>query len=359
VAFDSGSLVQLRRLLDADESPRHDQLDRLFRDEAAVPADDLEGVLGVADTRCLVDLGLLRRVDGRFEPLARIDRVGRLHVASDLRRHRRKANFVVEPGPASFLLSRHVEPPGGGRALDLGCGSGIQSLLLGAAGASVVALDINPRAVAFCRFNAALNGLRRVEPALGDFLAEPADADLDGRFDLVVSNPPFVLAPAHELTYRDRSLPGDLVSRRTVERVARALAPGGRGYVLCNWIDRGGRDWSAPVRGWLRGPAVDAVVTRTDVRSPEAYAATWTRDLPPTQREEAAAAWTRALQAEGVRRIHVGIVALRRASGPGWLQRRRITTVDRAVDRAQRPVGEAGWTGSVLRGLAARLGGHD
>jgi hypothetical protein len=194
----------------------------------------------------------------------------------------------------------------------------------------VEAVDINPRALGFTRFNAALNGRRGMTVAPGDFLADEWDERYDGRFETVVANPPFVLAPNRVLTYRDRSLPGDLVSRRTVERVGRALAPGGRGYALGNWIDRG-EDWSEPVLGWIEPLGVDALILRLGNHGPADYAAIWTRDLPVPERAPATAAWAHALEAEGVRRIHVGLVAIGRPT-----RRRPIRIV--AVDRAAGPV---------------------
>jgi methylase of polypeptide subunit release factors len=249
--------------------------------------------------------------EDRVEPLARIDVVGRLLVASDLRRLRRAGDFVVGPGPASFLLARHVRPDVRGRLLDLGSGSGIQGLLLGDRGTEVLGIDINPRAIGFARFNAGLNDRPRSRAELGDFLGEPPDRRFDGRFDTVVANPPFVLAPRHELTYRDRPLDGDEVGARTVEQVGRALARGGRGYVLCNWIDRAD-GWSRPVRDWVAGSGLDAAVLRVGTLEPDAYAAIWTRDVPTDQRGGAIAAWAAGLRAEGVERIHVGIVAVAR-----------------------------------------------
>jgi methylase of polypeptide subunit release factors len=222
------------------------------------------------------------------------------------------------------------------RALDLGCGSGIQGLLIAAGrasnadGASVLALDVNPRALAFCRFNAALNDLSMVDVRAGDFLAQAIDESLDDRFDLVVANPPFVLAPSHELVYRDRSLPGDGVSRRTVERAARALAPGGRGYILCNWIDDGYGDWTAAVREWVEALPVDTLVTRVADDSPATYAARWTKDLPAEARPAATAIWAASLEAEGVRRVHVGVIAIERPTAQ-TTQMRRFVAVDRVT----------------------------
>ena len=57
------------------------------------------------------------------------------------------------------------------------------------------------------RLNAALNRGRRSTSATGS-LFEPVAGE---RFDLVVTNPPFVVSPATDerLVYRDSGLPGD------------------------------------------------------------------------------------------------------------------------------------------------------
>jgi ribosomal protein L11 methyltransferase len=94
-----------------------------------------------------------------------------------------------------------------GRVLDIGAGSGILGLAAARAGArNVVALDIDPVAVAVARANVAANGLRarvRVEKARPGRLLAP------GRFDLIVAN---ILAP---------------VVARLAPRIAPRLKPGG------------------------------------------------------------------------------------------------------------------------------------
>lgn len=333
VSVELDVLGRLRRLFrDGDEAESR-LLATMFEREAPTARSDVDAILDTGDIRCLVDLDLVRRHGERYLPLARIDRVDGLLVASDLRDRRRQADFVVEPGPASFLLAGFVRRGHPGKTLDLGCGSGIQGLVLASAGGAVVAIDINPRAVGYARFNGAFNGFRDIRPEVGDFLSDRDDGRRDGRFDTVVANPPFVLAPACELTYRDSPLPRDRVSMRTIERAARALAPGGRGYVLCNWIDEDGMDWSAPVRRWLEPCDVEAVVTRVGDLAVVPYAAIWNRDLAEPQRSLAISAWRRALEAEGVRRVHVGVVAMGRADDR---TRRRPRFI--ALDRREQAV---------------------
>ncbi len=75
--------------------------------------------------------------------------------------------------------------------LDLGTGSGV----LGLRGAShcdrVTAVDINPRALMFAGFNAHLNFVDNIELLEGSWFEPVAGR----RFDLIVSNPPYVVSP--------------------------------------------------------------------------------------------------------------------------------------------------------------------
>src|SRR5437879_1195044 len=97
-------------------------------------------------------------------------------------------------------------------ALDLGCGGGIQALFAARHSEHVIAVDKNPRALDFTRFNAQLNGLRNVEGRQGD-LFEPV-AGL--RFDLIVCNPPYVISPESRYTFRDSGRRGDALCEDVV-----------------------------------------------------------------------------------------------------------------------------------------------
>jgi SAM-dependent methyltransferase len=309
----------LRELLEAFGQHAPALRHRLFEQELAVPLGAVGGALRPTDIDRLIAAGLVRLAGEDIVPRVRIDPVEALLVASDLRHHRRQRDFVLGPGPAGFLLARHVRRPVRAPLLDLGTGSGLQALLLGEAGTDALGLDINPRAVDYARFNAELNGRPRLRVEVGDFLGPTPDRRLDRRFGTVVANPPFVLSPMSEITYRDRPLPGDEVGARTVERVTRALARDGTGYLLCNWIDRG-NDPDGPPLAWARAAGGVASVSRLGTRDPEAYAEVWTRDLDPEHRPAATAEWAAALRAEGVDRIHVGVIGLRpaRRAWLGW-----------------------------------------
>ena len=74
-------------------------------------------------------------------------------------------------------LADHPEAVRGKRVLDFGAGSGVAGIAAAKAGAAnVVACDLDPLALAACRANAQLNGVRLSESS--DFFAEPHTYDV-------------------------------------------------------------------------------------------------------------------------------------------------------------------------------------
>ncbi len=111
------------------------------------------------------------------------------------------------------------------RAVDIGCGTGAGAIAVAkrAPGAEVLAVDINDRALRYAGVNTALAGLTsQVRPCRSDLLD-----DVDGSFDLIVSNPPFMIDPAGR-TYRDGGGPsGHGLSLAIIDVAAERLARGG------------------------------------------------------------------------------------------------------------------------------------
>ncbi len=96
------------------------------------------------------------------------------------------------------LVRMLLEGPAHRRVLDVGTGSGAIAVTLAAEwpGAEVEAWDISAGALATAAANAAVHGVeRRVRFVECDVLAAPSVAE---KFDLVVSNPPYVLDSERE-----------------------------------------------------------------------------------------------------------------------------------------------------------------
>ncbi len=110
------------------------------------------------------------------------------------------------------------------RAVDIGCGSGAGALLIAQAcpAAEVIGVDINRQALRLTAVNAALGGLDNVSPICSNLLQ-----NVEGDFDLIVANPPYMLDP-QQRAYRHGGGPlGAGLSLRIVDAALNRLAPGG------------------------------------------------------------------------------------------------------------------------------------
>jgi hypothetical protein len=186
------------------------------------------------------------------------------------------ADHVLGISPASTSLAQLTLRQPVGRALDLGTGCGVQALHLATHAEQIVATDVNQRALWVTRFNAALNDVaERIEVREGSFF-EPVAGET---FDLIATNPPFVISPAtgERLVYRDSGLPGDRVVEDIVRAAPGLLNDGGWCQVLANWIIRADTPWDDRLEGWL-SPEVDALVVQREVLDPAAYVELWLKD---------------------------------------------------------------------------------
>lgn len=133
-------------------------------------------------------------------------------------------------GPDTYrfaqVIERHLERHAGTvrRAVDIGCGSGAGALLIGQAcpAAEVVAIDINRQALRLTGVNAALAGLENVVPAYSNLLQ-----DVEGDFDLIVANPPYMLDPQQRAYRHGGGRLGAGLSLKIVDAALNRLAPGG------------------------------------------------------------------------------------------------------------------------------------
>ena len=224
-------------------------------------------------------------------------------------------SHVLGVGNASTTLAEWTIRRKVATALDLGVGSGVQALHLATHADHVTGTDLSSRALRFAAFTAALNDTD-VELRHGSLLAPVAGE----RFDLVVSNPPFVITPraagVPQYEYRDAGLVGDGVVEALVRSVGEHLEPGGVAQFLGNWEIRRGADWRDRWRDWLAGTGLDAWVIQRDVQDPAEYAELWARDAGQRQGaaiyEQMYAAWLADFADRDVEAIGFGVVTVQR-----------------------------------------------
>ncbi|MET9291640.1 methyltransferase [Streptomyces sp. NPDC003077] len=224
-----------------------------------------------------------------------------------------RSKLVLGVGGASTTLSGITVRTPVGKALDLGTGSGIQALHAAQHATRVTATDLNPRALRFAALTLALSGAPAADLRQGS-LFEPVG---DETYDLIVSNPPFVISPGARLTYRDGGMGGDDLCRTLVQRAADHLNDGGYCQLLANWQHVEGEDWRDRLRGWV--PAgCDAWIVQREVQDVTQYAELWLRDggdHRAAPREYAARydAWLEEFEARKTKGIGFGWITLRKS----------------------------------------------
>ncbi|OYN92617.1 DUF7059 domain-containing protein [Parenemella sanctibonifatiensis] len=190
------------------------------------------------------------------------------HVAPDP-----AADYVLGVSPASTTLTQLTMPTPVDSALDLGTGCGVQALHLTQHANHVVATDLNRRALELAELTLALSGAS-AELRLGS-LYEPVSE----RFDLIVTNPPYVMSPPDTaaLTYREGGFEADGLVAQVISGSGAHLTEGGCLQVLGNWAQIDGQDWQDRVAAWLPAGA-DAWFLERESLDPYEYIEVWLTD---------------------------------------------------------------------------------
>jgi hypothetical protein len=330
-----------------------DTLIRLFLMEVPVSISAAERALAPMKLSACQSSGLLEERNGEVASRIKILPYKGLLVASDPNRvlhSSEKAHFVMGIGASSITLSNLTLRRPFRATLDLGTGCGIQGLLAARHSDVVIATDKNPRASQLALFNARLNGYSHMHSLVGD-LFEPFEAEA---FDLVITNPPFVISPETRYVYRDGGMPADQICRRIIREVPRYLSPGGFCQMLCNWAETVDGSWQERIQKWFEGTGCDGWVIRSEIRDAAVYADTWIRHtepkIDPAGFAEKFDTWMEYYKRHGIIGMSAGMIILRKSDRDiphFW--------VEEGPEKMLGPSGEDIWAGFLLRDYLSRF----
>jgi SAM-dependent methyltransferase len=218
---------------------------RLLVFDDPISQSEASEVLGQPLCATLLEAGLLTRSeDVRIASAFLLAVADGLYVLSDDLTH--GGDAVMGPGETTANLCRAAWPARTvKRLLDMGCGAGTLALVLARQAETVVATDINPRALALARVNAAINGIDNIEFRQGDCFAAVGGQT----FDLIVSQPPFAPHPpgARNATYLYGGQRGDELPLRILAGVPGHLTPRGRAVLMVEWPEYGGEPFESRI----------------------------------------------------------------------------------------------------------------
>ena len=292
-----------------------DDVDRAAVDRVltgtGVPAAVAEGVLesdGGA-VRAAMDLRPYGDDDHEYLVLSDLD--------SDVRPGPVRPDHVLGIGAASLSLVRATVRERVGSVLDLGTGCGVQALHCFHHSDRVTATDTSARALRLAAATARMNG-QTWDLRQGSLF----DPVADERFDLVVSNPPFVVsAGERRFSYRDSGVAGDGLVRSLIDRMPGHLNPGGTAQLLANWMVHDDGDWRTRVGSWVVATGLDAWVVQRELADPAEYVALWLADAGESAdrrtADATAAAWLDWFERERVTGIGMGLITMRRPVASG------------------------------------------
>jgi methylase of polypeptide subunit release factors len=295
---------------------------RLFILDQGVDRAAAENALAPMTVEAWAEIGLVD-VDGLLvRPLVQLRCYQGLVLAYDFPRRGSggvRPDYVMSVSPSSLVLLGMTVRRTNRAALDLGSGCGIQAFEAARHSERVVGVDCNPRALAMARFNARLNGADNVEFRDGDMFAPVAGET----FDLIVSNPPFIISPDSRHLFLNSGTDDDEICRRLAQQAPQFLNDGGFCIFNANWAVVDDENWQARLAGWFDGTGCDAFVIGQGILDIGEYAASLI-EIGDDERAEYLRLFDQWMDYYARRRIvgiGRGVIVMRRASGrPNWFE---------------------------------------
>ncbi len=215
-----------------------------------------------------------------------------------------EVDAVLGIGGATKTLLNLIPQRNFESAWDLGCGSGAISIAIASQCLNVIASDISQRAIDFAKQSLLANSLSNVDLRIGS-LFEPVANDT---FDLVVSNPPFVIGNITSLEHRESPFDADGLTRELLQNIPKHLNQNGIAIFLTAWLETESETWEERIEQMLP-EGVQVWVALRDLQTPDEYIKTWMADAKIVD-ESFESRWRNKLEQWQTRHIAFGFVVI-------------------------------------------------
>lgn len=219
---------------------------------------------------------------------------------------------VLGPGGATRTLLNLIPKRHFNTIWDLGCGSGAIAIALSNIANKVVATDISHRALEYTKKSADVNGIENIEFRYGS-LFDPVKNE---KFDLIVSNPPFVIGNVTNLEHRESPFVADGLTSKLLNEIPNHLNENGIAIFLTAWLETKNETWEERISEMLP-ENISAWIGMRELQTPDEYIKTWLEDakLDPSLSGE----WKNKLESWQTEHIAFGFVVLQKVmSGQPW-----------------------------------------
>jgi len=314
---------------------------RLFHLLEPVATQNADAALQPLTITELTDAGMIR-IDGEnvranvlIQPYQDL-----LFAIDQLTRENQPENALMQISPSSLWVAHLMARRPSRNSLDLGTGCGFLAALVAQHSEHVCAVDLNPSAVESADFNCRWNELRNVTCLEGNLTASVRDQ----RFDLIVSNPPFMIcpvpnAPASRVRFKHSGQEGDDFCINLAREAAQLLYESGYFHMAFEWLEHEGEDWTAKLAKSFSGTDCDIWGMRMYSLAPEDYVIDWLAGLQRGPEDDPEALYREGVQyfqQRKVKSIGSGLVTMRRCS-----TRPNLLWFDEAPEDLSEPYGES------------------
>jgi len=184
-------------------------------------------------------------------------------------------------GSTKFLVS-NISSQHSKLSLEIGTGVGYIAMQLAKHSDMVIATDINMEALKLAKFNAEQNGINNIQFICCDMFA----SFKEHKFDLIVSNPPFVISPDNDQTFRDNDFLGDGFMQWLINEIPNFLSYTGKSCIIGDIINHKNVDFDTKMEDWFDHNNCSNLVIQYLNTNIKKYIRRWISDIENIQEWE-------------------------------------------------------------------------